>query len=156
VTDINTEPGTDRTPIPTVAFTLRPIGVVHATPRNKARTSKYFVPKGRAILELFQPYLSGLQGLYGGIELWVITYHAPSRASSADSHPGGGDIPGVFSTTSVGRPNPIEFLRARITEFDSERGLLHVEGLDSEDGAPILDIRPATAPHHRLTKPGEG
>lgn len=156
MTDLNMEPGTDRIAAPTVAFTLRPIGIVHAVPRKKARAAKYFVPKGRAVLELFQPYLSGLQGLYSGIELWIITYHAPSRSASADSYAGEGDIPGVFSTTSVERPNPIEFLRARITEFDSERGLLHVEGLDSEDGAPILDIRPATPPRHRLTDLGEG
>ncbi|MDP1831748.1 MAG: TrmO family methyltransferase [Geothrix sp.] len=145
----------DRTPVPTVAFTIRPIGLVHAAPRKRARISKYFIPKGRATLELFHPYLPGLQGLYSGLEIWVITYHAPSGRIPTDACQGGDGGPGVFATSSVERPNPIEFLRARVVELDSERGLIDVEGLDIEDGAPILDIRPAMSPHHRLAKPGE-
>jgi len=155
MTDPTSDQSTKRIPSPTVAFTIRPIGLVHATRRKSARIHKYFMPKGRASLELFHPYLPGLQGLYGGIEIWVTTYHAPSGRMPADSWQGGDGVPGVFATTSIERPNPIEFLRARIVELNPESGLIHVEGLDAEDGAPILDIRPATSPHHRLTKPGE-
>jgi tRNA (Thr-GGU) A37 N-methylase len=138
-----------------VAFTIRPIGIIHAAPRKQARLPKYFIPKGRATLELFHPYLPGLQGLYEGIELWVLAYHAPSGSVSTDSWQGGDGAPGLFATNSVERPNPIEFLRARVVELNFEKGLLHVEGLDVEDGLPILDLRPATSPHHRLAKPGE-
>ncbi len=145
----------DRARAPAVAFTIRPIGLVHANPRRKAKLPKYFIPKGRATLELFHPFLPGLQGLYESIELWVVTYHAPSGRIPNDSWQGGDGIPGVFATTSSERPNPIEFLRARVVSLDPEKGLLHVEGLDIEDGAPILDIRPSTSPHHRLTRSGE-
>ena len=140
---------------PTVAFTLRPVGIVHLDPSKRARISKYFVPQRRATLELFHPYVPGLMGLYEGIELWIITYHAPSGRVSIDAWRGGDGVPGVFATTSIERPNPIEFLRARIVEIDREKGLLQVVGLDVEEGVPILDIRLATSPHHRLTKPGE-
>lgn len=155
VTDSNMDLNADRDRAPTVAFTIQPIGLVHADSRRRTRIPKYFVPKGRATLELFRPYLPGLQGLYGGIELWVITYHAPSGRAPTDSRQGGDGVLGIFATTSIERPNPIEFLRARIVDLNPEKGLLHVEGLDVEDGAPILDIRPATSPHHRLAKPGE-
>lgn len=155
MTDPSMDLSSDRTPTPTVAFTIRPIGLVHLVPRKQARVPKYFVPKGRATLELFHPYHPGLQGLYGGIELWVLTYHAPSGRVPADSWKAGDGVRGVFATNSVERPNPIEFLRARIANLDLEQGLIHVEGLDVEDGAPILDIRPASSPHHRLAKPGE-
>ena len=141
--------------VPTVAFTLRPIGIVHAAPVKRARLPKYFVPRGRAALELFHPYLPGLQGLYEGLDLWVITYHALSGRIPSDAWQGGEGHPGVFATTALQRPNPIEFLRAKVMTVDPAQGLLHVEGLDAEDGAPILDIRPATSPRHRLTRPGE-
>jgi tRNA (Thr-GGU) A37 N-methylase len=138
-----------------VAFIVRPIGLVHTVPRKRVRPPKFFVPKGRATLELFHPYLPGLQGLYGGLDLWVITYHAPSVGAPAESWQPVDGTPGIFATMSLERPNPIEFLRARIVDFSPEKGLLHVVGLDVEDGAPILDIRPVTSPHQRLAKPGE-
>ena len=134
-------------PRPAVAFSIAPIGLVHMKARHPRRLPRYFAAKGGASLELFHPYSLGLQGLYGGLELWVITYHAPGDGASEDR------IRGIFATTTVDRPNPIEFLRARVVEVDPERGHLHVEGLDSEDGAPILDIRPATTSFHRLTRP---
>ncbi len=155
MTDSHLDLSADRPPAPTVAFTIRPIGLVHAASRKPARIPKYFIPKGRATLELFHPYLAGLQGLYGGVELWIVTYHAPSGRVPIDFCPGGDGVPGVFATTSVERPNPIEFLRARVVAINTEKGLLDVEGLELEDGAPILDIRPANSPHHRLSKPGE-
>jgi tRNA (Thr-GGU) A37 N-methylase len=141
--------------MPSVAFTLRPIGLVHTTLRKRTKFPKYFVPRGHATLELFYPYIPGLQGLYGGIELWVLTYHAPSGKIPADSWQGGDGVPGVFTTNAIERPNPIEFLRARVIELNPDKGLLHVEGLDVEDGAPILDLRPVTTPHHRLVLPSE-
>jgi len=140
---------------PTVAFTLRPIGIVHLAPTGRGRAPKHFVPLRRAILEFFQPYVPGLAGLYEGVELWVLTYHAPSGQMPTDAWQGGGGVPGVFATGTVQRPNPIEFLRARIVGIDRERGLLQVTGLDGEDGEAILDIRLATSPHRRLTTVGE-
>lgn len=145
---------TERHQAPTVAFSIRPIGLVHVAPRKRSRLPKYFVPKGQATLELFQPYLPGLQGLCGGMEVWVVTYHAPSGRIPADAWQGGAEVPGVFATTSLERPNPIEFLRTRVIDLDHDTGLLHVDGLDVENGAPILDIRPVTSPHQRLAKPG--
>ena len=153
--ELNLDPRGEQGPAPAVAFTLRPIGRVHAAPVKRARLPKYFVPRGRAALELFHPYAPGLQGLYEGLDLWIITYHALSGRISGDAWQGGEGRPGVFATTALQRPNPIEFLRARVMTVDPAQGLLHVEGLDAEDGAPILDIRPATSPHHRLTQPSE-
>lgn len=140
---------------PSVAFTLRPIGIVQRAPTKRVRIPKYFTPVKRATLEFFQPYLPGLAGLYEGVELWVITYHAPSSRVPADAWQGGDGVPGVFATTTVERPNPIEFLRARVVDIDREKGLLQVVGLDVEEGEAILDIRLATTPHRRLTRPGE-
>lgn len=145
------EPMTPTTsnPVPPVAFLVPPIGLVHVAGGRRRGAPRYFVPRKGATLELFQPYGAGLRGLYQGQELWVITYHAaPERHA-------GGPASGVFATLDLERPNPIEFLRARIVEVDAEAGRLQVTGLDSEDGVPILDLRPATMPHQRLARPDE-
>lgn len=147
------DPSPDRIQAPTVAFTLRPIGLVHAAARRGARLPKYFIPRGRATLEVFHPYVPGLQGLYAGSEIWVVTWHAPASGSHGDGRDEGQGLLGVFATSTVERPNPIEFQRARVVDLDTDKGLFRVEGLDIEDGAPILDIRPALTPHHRLDSP---
>lgn len=140
---------------PSVSFLISPIGLVHMATRKRRPAPKYFVPRGGATLELFQPYGSGLRGLYQGQDLWVITYHAVTGRGPRDSWQAQGRPDGVFASTDLDRPNPIEFLRAKILDVDAESGLLHVTGLDSEDGLPILDLRPATTPHQRLTRPDE-
>lgn len=147
--------GQDPTPPPTVTFTISPIGLVHTTAKKHVRIPKYFVPKGPATLEIFQPYLSGLEGLYLGLDLWVVTYHAPSAQASAGQEKPGDEAPGMFATNTTRRPNPIDFLRTRVLELDPEKGRLKVLGLDLEDGAPILDLRPALSPHQRLALPRE-
>ncbi len=149
-----TDPSLDSLPnrasSPAVAFTLQPIGLVHAISNRKTRLPRYFTTKGRAALEVFHPYLPGLMGLYGGCELWVLTCHPPTGRFPTELGPNAERLQGAFASNTVERPNPIEFLRARVVALDLERGLLEVEGLDVEDGSPLLDIRPATTPHQRL------
>lgn len=147
--------GQDSDSPPTVAFTIQPVGLVHAAAKKHARIPKYFVPKGPATLEIFQPYHSGLEGLYPGLDLWVVTYHTPSAQALAGQEKRGNEAPGMFATNTTRRPNPIDFLRARVVELHAEKGLLKVVGLDLEDGAPILDLRPVLSPHQRLALPRE-
>ena len=153
--DFRQVPREERGPLPPVVFTIQPIGIVHVAPRRLARPQKYFVSKGRAALELFRPYIAGLQGLYEGMDLWVLTYHPLSAPVLGERGQGSQAHVGVFASTTLERPNPIEFLRAKVLTLDPAQGLLHVEGLDADDGAPILDIRPATSPRHRLLRSGE-
>lgn len=145
--------GQDSDSPPTVAFTIRPVGLVHTTAKKHARIPKYFLPKGPATLEIFQPYHAGLEGLYPGLDLWIVTYHAPSALAPAVQGRREVDAPGMFASNTTRRPNPIDFLRARVVDLDAEKGLLKVVGLDLEDGTPILDLRPALSPHRRLTLP---
>lgn len=151
--DPSLESPPNRTQAPTVAFTLQPIGLVRVAARRSGRLPRYFTAKGKAALEVFHPYAPGLLGLYEGLELWVVTYHAPTGQLLPDSAEGRARLQGVFNSSSVERPNPIEFQRARVITVDVERGLVQVEGPDLADGAPILDLRPVTTPHQRLQQP---
>ena len=140
---------------PPVAFLLSPIGLVHMASRKRRPTPKYFVPRGGATLQLFQPYGPGLRGLYPGQELWVVTYHGATGGGPGGTGQATERSGGVFATLDLDRPNPIEFLRARIVDVDAEAGLLQVTGLDSEDGVPLLDLRPALTLQPRLARPDD-
>lgn len=132
---------------PPVAFLMSPIGLVHLPNRRRRAAPRYFVPRRSAALEIFKPYLQGLLGLSQGQDLWIVTYRtAPERGPQAPWTPGG-RWDGMFARAGLDRPNPIEFLRARIVEVDADAGLVLVTGLDSVDGVPILDLRPAALLH---------
>lgn len=138
------------TTLPLVGFTVRPIGIVRSAPCRRPRVPRYFAPRRKASLELFQPYQAGLLGLCEGMDIWVVTIHALSGAlpPSPDQHQEGAS--GVFATQNLHRPNPIEFLRAKVLDVDLEHGRLTVAGLEVQGEVPMLDIRPATSPHHCL------
>lgn len=133
-----TEPQT-----PPVAFLIPPIGLVHLPSRRRRPAPKYFVSRRNAALEIFRPYQLGLEGLCPGQDLWVVTYRAAPEWGARATWPSEGPWRGMFASTSLDRPSPIEFLHARIVEVDVLSGLVTVTGLESSDGIPILDLRPA-------------
>jgi tRNA (adenine37-N6)-methyltransferase len=49
---------------------------------------------------------------------------------------------GIFATRSPLRPNPICFSVVAVLSVDVEKGLIFVPWMDTEDGTPILDIKP--------------
>ena len=127
------------------------LGLVGETGAGKTTTALSIMqlvpdPPGRIV---------GGEILYEGMDLWVLTYHPLSAPVLGERGQGSQAHVGVFASTTLERPNPIEFLRAKVLTLDPAQGLLHVEGLDADDGAPILDIRPATSPRHRLLRSGE-
>lgn len=136
--------------LPLVGFTVRPIGIARPAPCRRPRVPKYFSPRRKASLELFQPYRPGLLGLCEGMDIWVVTLHAPSGEPFPSPDEGREGVPGIFATQNLHRPNPIEFLRAKVLAVDLEQGCLTVEGLEVQGQVPMLDIRPATSPHHGL------
>jgi tRNA (Thr-GGU) A37 N-methylase len=141
-----------------VAFLMPPIGLVHLPSRRRRMVPKYFVPRRSAALEIFKPYHHGLLGLSQGQDLWVITYRTTPERGPQAPWPPEGRWDGMFASAGLDRPNPIEFLRARIEEVDADAGLVLVTGLDSADGVPILDLRPTALLHPRVAPlpPPEG
>lgn len=116
-----------------VTFSVHPVGTVDMN-------------GGQPAVHVFPEHAEGLRGLYPGEDIWVLTYR--TGPVPAD---GPRQALGVFATHVAGRPNPIDFLRARITEIQPELGILRIQGYDGEEGAPVLDIRPASLPLRPLT-----
>jgi tRNA-Thr(GGU) m(6)t(6)A37 methyltransferase TsaA len=124
-------------------FTSRPIGFV-SSPYTQASE----VPKGLGakhdadgvlkILPEFEPGLTDIEGFSHLIVIWEF-----DRSKGFDllgTPPSDNRTHGVFATRSPRRPNPIGLTTV---ELRRRQGLeLHVRGVDTLDGTPILDIKP--------------
>ncbi|RTZ91720.1 MAG: tRNA (N6-threonylcarbamoyladenosine(37)-N6)-methyltransferase TrmO [Deltaproteobacteria bacterium] len=119
---------------------FRPIGRVHS-PLKATGTRK----REKAKIEIFFPYVDGLQGIEAYDELLILYWM--DRLVEKDRevlvvHPRGDEsrpMRGVFSTRSPHRPNPIGLSRVRLI---ARRGnVLEVDGLDAVDGTPVIDIK---------------
>jgi len=49
---------------------------------------------------------------------------------------------GIFATRSPLRPNPVAISATPILKIDHHQGIIHVPYIDTEDGTPIIDIKP--------------
>ncbi len=88
-----------------------------------------------------------MDGLEAGTELLVLTWLDRADRSTLVVHPRDDPAnpePGVFSTRSAGRPNPIGLPRVEILAIDGTR--LRVRNLEAVDGTPLVDIKPVLGP----------
>jgi tRNA-Thr(GGU) m(6)t(6)A37 methyltransferase TsaA len=86
---------------------------------------------------------AGLLGLEPGQYILVLFHLHRSQTYELRLHPGhnpANPIRGVFATRSQYRPNPIAATLARIVSVADN--VVHVTGLDAQDGSPVLDIKP--------------
>ena len=49
---------------------------------------------------------------------------------------------GIFATRSPVRPNPIALTAVSIMKIDYDHGVIYIPYIDTEDGTPILDLKP--------------
>lgn len=122
---------------------LSPIGFVEShsdlnIPAEKRRTQP-------AQLIIKPKFASGLMGLEPGADILVFFYfhRVQPEEISLQLHPRHDPdqpVRGVFATRSQFRPNRIGATVVRIEQI--ENNVLTVSGLDAQDGAPVLDIKP--------------
>jgi tRNA-Thr(GGU) m(6)t(6)A37 methyltransferase TsaA len=124
-------------------LTLSPIGYIKSqfetdTPVEEMRQSQ-------AELIIEADLMPGLLGLEPGMDILVLfKFHRVQREEiSLQLHPRHNPenpLRGVFATRSQFRPNGIGATVARVEQI--EANVLTVSGLDAQDGAPLLDIKP--------------
>lgn len=120
---------------------LEPIGIAHTPFHPSVR-----IPRqggAPASIELFDSFVSGLNGLLADSHVWVFGwFEGASRTTHARGRnmPDGAPTRGVFAMRSPARPNPIALSAARLLRIDGS--LLHLDSLDFRDGTPVLDIKP--------------
>ena len=92
-------------------------------------------------LELFEPWIAGLDGLASYDRVEVLYWLDRSRRDLVRQSPkSDGTTRGTFSLRSPVRPNPIGTAVAALVGI--EGGTVLVRGLDCLDGTPLLDLKP--------------
>lgn len=124
-------------------ITLSPIGFVKSdfatnTPADTMRPHQ-------SQLVIDPKFAAGLMGLGAGADILVLFYfhRVQPEEIALQLHPRhnpDNPVRGVFATRSQFRPNRIGATVARIEHI--EDNVLTVSGLDAQDGAPVLDLKP--------------
>jgi len=135
----------------------KPIGVIrseHVTAEKTPIQPSYAKGcKGR--VEVFPEFAEGLRDFEAFSHVYLIYHFHQSRAARLTVKPFLQDVErGVFATRAPCRPNAIGL---SIVELVSREGnVLHVDGVDILDGAPLLDIKPYTARFDRIENTRNG
>ncbi len=122
---------------------VTPIGIVHSPFQQALGTPvQPFCAEGaEGQIELFDPYVEGLQDLDGFQRIWVLFWcHRASRPKLTVIPYRDTVEHGLFATRAPARPNPIGLSSVRLQAISGN--LLRVGELDILDGTPVLDIKP--------------
>jgi tRNA-Thr(GGU) m(6)t(6)A37 methyltransferase TsaA len=118
----------------------RPIGYVEKAGEEKDRWRRI------SAIRVSARFAGGLEGLSGYSHAFIIyVLHWRFWDGRVKVRPHGlRDHPpvGVFATRSPNRPNPLGLSVVRIVRVEPAEGLLEVQGLDAEQGSPVLDVKP--------------
>jgi tRNA-Thr(GGU) m(6)t(6)A37 methyltransferase TsaA len=115
-------------------FKIYPIGIIH---KDDQTTS----------IEVFEAFQEGLFGLeqfsHIIVFLWFHKNDTAQKRRTLKVHPRGNKknpLTGVFATRSPVRPNVIAISTCKILSI--KENVIHIEGIDSFDGTPVIDIKP--------------
>jgi tRNA-Thr(GGU) m(6)t(6)A37 methyltransferase TsaA len=124
-------------------FALSPIGVVKSQFETNTPAEEMRLHPSQIILNL--ELTPGLLGLETGTDILVLFgfHRVQPEEIELQLHPchnPTNPLKGVFATRSQFRPNRIGATVARVEQI--EANVITVSGLDAQDGAPVLDIKP--------------
>jgi tRNA (adenine37-N6)-methyltransferase len=124
-------------------YTFKPIGTIRSPYHSKQGMpiQGVFEPEGEGLVEVFEPYVPGLQDLEGFSHLILIYVFHLSEGFELQCRPYMEErLHGVFSTRAPRRPNPVGFSVVKL--LTREGSILHISEVDVIDGTPLLDIKP--------------
>ncbi len=123
-------------------FTMKPIGVIHSPFIDKSRTPIQ-ASRSRAIgqVEVYSEFAEGLQDVEGFSHLILLyVFHHSSGYTLRVKPFLDGQWHGLFATRYPSRPNPLGLSTVHLLE--RRDNVLEIEGVDTLDGTPLLDIKP--------------
>lgn len=137
------DPNTTDHPESGVAFSVHPIGLVHATPQKGTVNAASPHATERWIIEIFPRFGQGLGHLEAGSLAWLVTYHIDhGRSCEFLAIPAGATGCPSPPVRPDHRFSPIRFTQVKLTR--TRRNRLFVEGAALENGTPVLDFFPAS------------
>jgi len=124
-------------------YIFKTIGIIRSPYHSKQGMpiQGAFKPEGEGKVEVFEPYVEGLQDLEGFSHLILIYAFHLSEGYELLCRPYMEErFHGVFSTRAPRRPNPVGLSVVKLLR--REGSLLHISEVDVIDGTPLLDIKP--------------
>jgi tRNA-Thr(GGU) m(6)t(6)A37 methyltransferase TsaA len=133
---------------PSLSWRVRPIGIVRAPFSAPALAPPHFANIGKATVQVFSEFESGLKGIEGFSHLWLLVLLNGSNGGDPLPCPQGATPEfGIFATREPRRPNPIGLTLVELVKRDGPA--LMVVGSDLCDHTPVLDIKPYLPAHDR-------
>jgi tRNA-Thr(GGU) m(6)t(6)A37 methyltransferase TsaA len=126
-------------------YQMRPIGIIHSPFTDKSQTPiQASRSEAAGFVEIYPEFAEGLQDLEGFSHIILLYVFHESNEYSLLVKPFLDDqLRGLFATRYPARPNQIGLSVVRlISQIGS---VLEVEGVDTLDGTPLLDIKPYVA-----------
>lgn len=123
-------------------FSMHPIGIIH-TPFKEPNQTHIQASRSQAIgrVEVHPEFADGLQDIDGFSHVILLYLFDQAKGYSLRVKPFLDNREhGLFATRYPNRPNPIGLSVVRLL-FRQENNLT-VEGIDTLDGTPLLDIKP--------------
>ena len=126
------------------------IGVIHSehTIAEKTPIQPVYAKECKGYVEVHAEFAEGLKDLAGFSHIYLIYHFHQCKQVKLTVKPFLQDVDrGIFSTRAPFRPNPIGLSVVELKKI--EGNILHIEGLDTLDGTPLLDIKPCTVKFDR-------
>jgi tRNA-Thr(GGU) m(6)t(6)A37 methyltransferase TsaA len=121
---------------------LKPIGVIHSPYKTKREMPiQTYASKEIAEIEVFEEYVDGLKDIEGFSYIMLLYwFHKSKRYSLHVKLFLNENLHGIFACRHPNRPNPIGISVVKLLE--RRRNILLVEGIDTLDGTPLIDVKP--------------
>jgi len=128
---------------------FEPIGFIKTAVERVPRHWTVSDAEGKIVLN--EEYAGGLKDIKAGQRIVVIFYFHKSPQFTPEylvqTPPHRNEQLGVFSICSPIRPNPIGMSVVEV--LGVEGCVIHIKGLDMQDGTPVLDIKPVTGKENK-------
>jgi tRNA (adenine37-N6)-methyltransferase len=123
-------------------FIMQPIGVIHSSFTKKDKTPIQ-ASRSQAIglVEIYLEFANGLKDIEALSHIYLLYAFHQSSGYKLQVKPFLDDQEhGIFATRYPYRPNPIGISIVKL--LSRKENTLTVEGIDTLDGTPLLDIKP--------------
>jgi tRNA-Thr(GGU) m(6)t(6)A37 methyltransferase TsaA len=123
-------------------FIMQPIGVIHSPFTEKDKTPIQ-ASRSRAIgqVEIYPEFADGLKDIEALSHIYLLYVFHESQGYELQVKPFlDNQEHGIFASRYPYRPNPIGISIVRLVS--RKDNMLKVEGIDTLDGTPLLDIKP--------------
>jgi tRNA (adenine37-N6)-methyltransferase len=123
-------------------ITMRPIGIIHS-PFNKKSQTPIQSSRSQAIglVEVHPEFADGLKDIEALSHIYLIYFFHASSGYTLQIKPFlDNKEHGIFATRYPYRPNPIGISIVKL--LSRRENSLTIEGIDTLDGTPLLDIKP--------------